>query len=283
MAKAPIDVRLEKLVAKDPEALARVMTRFMGSTVDALTNLTFDENMNCQWHQFEVTVPSIVTGLVMAGYSKVAAGTSGTTEAIVNYEVSEWDNYAAVIPGATWKFMAPLGGKYLVTTCVTLSAPASGAWLKLMLYKNGNPYKRLGVTQLGTVVTGGSITCAAACMADMAQGDYLDVRQTSNANLNYDTGIDTWIQVTEADTSTFNDPIPAACWPYDFKHVYAKRPRMVLAADVVELADNATVEYGQPDWDFFMTSEGTPNIRIRNIIGLTPGRSYRVTLLIVRD
>lgn len=284
MAKLPIDTRLEKLVAEDPEALARIMTRFMGETVTALGDLTFDENVNCQWHTFEVTVPSIVTGLVLAGHSMVSAASSGTTaDTIINFETSEWDNYSAVTTGASWKFTAPLGGKFAVSAAVTLSTPASGHHLKVNIFKNGTLYKRLGSTQLSSSVTEGNICVSGTAIVDLAQGDYIDLRQTSSANLSYNTGADTYVSVTEIDTSTFIDPIPASCWPYDFLHSYNQRPRSVDVMDVVEMADNSTVEYGKPDWDFYMSSDGRPVVRIRNIPGLTPGRSYRITLLIVRD
>lgn len=281
MSKLPTDTRLERHIAEDPESLARIMTRFMGDVVNALRALTLEENLDAQWHSFRVRVPQRTTGLVLAGYTAPAAAIPASTPTIINFSTQEWDNYGAVDVGTGWTFTAPVGGKYLVTACATLASPTADAWAQLTLYKAGSIHKRLGYAQASTA--SGTLSVSGSCVVALTQGQTLDVRITSSAALNLDGDTETHLQITEVDTSVFTDPVPDECWPYDFRHLYDTRPRAVIVCGVKDIDNNADADFGLCHWDYFMSADGRPVIRIRNITGLTPGHNYEITLLVLRN
>lgn len=281
MSKLPTDTRLERHVAEDPEALARLMTRFMGDVVDALRGLTLEENVDAQWHTFTVRVPDRVTGLVMAGYTAPTASFTAATETVINFSTVEWDTHDAVDVGSGWLFTAPVGGKYLVTACATLDAPTADAHAKLMLFKEGVAHKRLGHAQADTA--NGTLSVSGSCVVGLEQGQTLQLKLTSSATLSLDGDNDTYVQITEVDSTVFDDPVPAECWPYDFRHLYDTRPRAVIVCSVKDIVNNAPADFNGVHWDYYMSADGRPVIRIRNISGLTPGRNYEITLLVLRS
>lgn len=75
---------------------------------------------------------------------------------------------------------------------------------------------------------------------------------------------------------------PASCWPYDFLCDFTVRPKAVLVAEVRERATNAFVGHLGIDWDF-IDKNGVPHIRVRNVHGLPPGKSYTITVLVLKE
>lgn len=285
MSKLPTDTRLEKLIAEDPEALARLMTRFMGDTVAALSGISFSENMKAQWHEFEITVPDVVAGLAHASaYRNAAMALAAGVTTRVNFDSVTVDNYDSVITGASWEYDVPAASRYLVTAAVTVNGIASGQFGHLDVYVNGAHARRVCSIQLSSGVGAGAVTLAGSCLLDVLMGDSIDVRVTWSGANGVTVGQPfSYVEISEQDTSGRDVPIPDSCWPYDFLHIYNEKPRAVLCMAVSETGDEEYVEYGAPDWTFYLSSESKPVVRIRNIPGLTPGRTYRITLLVLKD
>lgn len=280
MAKVPNDSRLEKQVAEDSEAISRLLTRWMGDVNFCLGNIALVENGGAQLQTFRISVPARQSGLLMCSYTK-ESGTSGTTaDTIIDFGAVEYDNYSAVTVGASWHFTAPVGGKYLVTACVSLASPAAGHTLRVALIKNGTFHRRIGFSQVTSGTTTISVSGSVVVMLDA--GDTIDLRQTSSASLSFDVGGRTYVQVTEVDTSIFTDPIPESCWPYEFQSNMKDRPKAVLVAEAFELSGNLPVQVGHPHWDWYISGGGRPVIQIRDVPGLAPGRDYQITVLVLK-
>lgn len=115
---------------------------------------------------------------VAARYTTVAGQSipSGTG-AIVDFGTSDYDTHSGVTTGSSWKFTAPVSGKYAVKGFVTFATDSFTASyvFSLDLYKNGNFYQRVGfaravASSVATYVVQGSADIA------LSAGDYIDLR-----------------------------------------------------------------------------------------------------------
>lgn len=289
VSKVPSDNRISKATLTNIDAVSRTLTRFMSEVSSGFGDLSFIENMRAQWHNFDVLVPpndDLNRRKIMSGY-RASAGSlpaSGSVQ-IVNYDTKEWDTHNAVTTGASWKFTAPFSGKFLVNASITLVGCDDATIVQMDLYKNGVKYRRLFRWEYGDTV-GGDCTMIGSVVADCVQGDYLDIRGSQNnaSARNYDPDDETWVQITEIDPGLagerLTDPVPASCWPYNFAYDFSRRPLGVIITEVRELSSNAFVWAGIPDWDMIPRNSKN-SIQIRNIPGLTPGRAYRITVLVI--
>ena len=106
------------------------------------------------------------TEVVAASYYANSAKTSSTSSPF-DFDTKIYDTHGAVTTGASWKFTAPIAGKYSVnvTTSVTLGA------ISVYAYKNGTSYrgiyKHLSAT---TDVKSGSFDL------ELNAGEYFDIR-----------------------------------------------------------------------------------------------------------
>lgn len=109
-----------------------------------------------------------------ARYTTVTGQTNTTgSTAILNYNVADFDTHAAVTTGASWKFTAPLPGKYRVTAGITCDAATTTSASRLELYKNGSLHSLIDyrVTPSTTRVSG-----YGSGAVNLVAGDYIDVR-----------------------------------------------------------------------------------------------------------
>ena len=289
MSKVPSDNRINKQTLASADAVSRTLSRFMSEVTTGLGDLSFIENFRAQWHSFDVLIPPndvLNRSKIMAGYraSTGSLPASGTVQ-IVNYDTKEWDTFNAVTTGSSWKFTAPFSSKFLVNASCTLVGCDDATIVQMDLYKNGVKYRRLFRWEYGDTV-GGDCTMIGSVVCEAAQNDYLDIRCSQNnaSARNYDPDDETWVQITEIESAlageVVSDPVPAACWPYNFAYDYSRRPLGVITTEIRELSSNAFVRPSQPDWDM-VPNNGKNSIQIRNIQNLTPGRAYRVTLLVI--
>lgn len=124
--------------------------------------------------------PSVIAAseTVAAHYqsNKTTALTGTPTQ--IDFNSKEYDSHNAVTTGASWKFTAPISGKYLIKSKIETSSTAASAVTNrysIRVYINGVLYEVLGVTTANiTSATikdlGGSTT------VNLIAGDYIDVR-----------------------------------------------------------------------------------------------------------
>jgi hypothetical protein len=89
--------------------------------------------------------------------------TNSTTP--LNYSSKVYDTHGAVTTGASWRFTAPIGGLYHITT-LTYAAGANAVY---NLYKNGSLYTEIG-EHLSTHVS------TASASLQLLAGEYIDIR-----------------------------------------------------------------------------------------------------------
>lgn len=70
-------------------------------------------------------------------------------------------------------------------------------------------------------------------------------------------------------------------FPFDFACSFPARPRGILLAAIRDSNGAALPTLGQLDAEF-ITKRDQPHIRLRNLSGLTAGRTYEVTVLVRR-
>ena len=113
-------------------------------------------------------------------YSTAGQSIPNSSETIVNFETKDYDTHGAVTTGASWKFTAPIAGKYSVNAAMNYASQAwtgsSTAYVKL--FKNG-AYFSLGELKLvasGTHQRGDTLIDTIHLQA----GDYIDLRILQN-------------------------------------------------------------------------------------------------------
>lgn len=117
--------------------------------------------------------PSVITATetVAASYWPTA-NNSITAANPFNFDGKEYDTHNAVTTGASWKFTAPVSGKYSVKAFLNpFSTPPSSPYFSI--YKNGSLYSSIGW------MTATTANCATGTIA-LNAGDYIDLRPNSN-------------------------------------------------------------------------------------------------------
>lgn len=131
--------------------------------------------------------PSVVTATegVNARYFTTAGQTIGTTDTIINFENKSIDSHSSVTTGASWKFVAPVSGKYLASGFITLSSTSARY---VYLYINGVLNSQISIG------TGSAWEMPfSSTLVNLNAGDYLDFRAkvspsatlTTTATANY--------------------------------------------------------------------------------------------------
>jgi hypothetical protein len=115
------------------------------------------------------------TESVNAKYTTAAgqAITNGSTTTI-NFDTKVWDSHAAVTTGASWKYTAPISGKYRVNFAVL--AQAAAGTFQFNLVKNGSTYSEIyrNLTSNQNLWTAGEDI-------DLLAGDYFDIRLSNGS------------------------------------------------------------------------------------------------------
>ena len=109
---------------------------------------------------------------VQAKFYASVGGTCNTTTPI-NFDSKVFDSHGAVTTGASWKFTAPISGKYLVTTFINASVvPAGNVYLRI--YTNG------GAPESFDYILTTQGTASASEIMSLNAGDYIDIRTNAN-------------------------------------------------------------------------------------------------------
>jgi hypothetical protein len=120
------------------------------------------------------------TETVAARYYTTAGQTVNTTATVVNFDTKDYDTHGAVTTGGSWKFTAPIAGKYRVSGELIYAAARNTLWF--IVYKNGSSFYWNGVSCSATsTITQGSGTIS------LLAGDYITVYtyvDTSSTTLN---------------------------------------------------------------------------------------------------
>lgn len=111
------------------------------------------------------------TDTVAASYSTAAgANPSG----IIDFSTKNFDTTGSVTTGASWKFTAPVSGKYSIS--ITLQGSVN---VTVAVYKNGTIFTYLSDT-------GASTTKSSAYLISLVAGDYIDFRTGGSSTLTAD-------------------------------------------------------------------------------------------------
>lgn len=117
---------------------------------------------------------------VSAKYSSAVASTLNGG-VIKDYATKVWDTHGAVTTGASWKFTAPISGKYSVKARLETASLvwAAGQQVNLILFKGGVSYEtlhRIPIQATGTLIH----YLAGAIEVELLAGEYIDVRSDSS-------------------------------------------------------------------------------------------------------
>ena len=105
-------------------------------------------------------------------YTTAGQANVDASPTIINYGTKDFDTHNAVTTGASWKFTAPIAGKYLVVASAQkTSVPLMG----MLIYFNNGMH-----TQNTTTVSGSFAGAQVTALVNMAVNDYIDARIYSN-------------------------------------------------------------------------------------------------------
>jgi hypothetical protein len=127
---------------------------------------------------------AIAASETVAARYKTSAGQSipNNSSTIVDFGTRDIDTHGAVTVGASWKFTAPVAGKYRISAAISSTSGggwASGEEFACILSKNGAAFATFSqyaqTTHSTFVISGGST------IVDLVSGDYVDVRNYQNS------------------------------------------------------------------------------------------------------
>ncbi len=138
---------------------------------------------------------------IAAAETVAARYTTGTGSFIggvtqIQYTTKDYDSHNAVTTGASWKFTAPISGKYSVKTSISTAAVSwtAGNRCQVILYKNNSSFAQIGQEKAwGTITTGMYICCTDDIQ--LLAGDFIDLRLDSSQSGNFTTNADMHIAI----------------------------------------------------------------------------------------
>lgn len=262
-----------------PERLITALNQFIGPTHQALNGQLSVANLRAEWIETKAVVPASAPGL-LAHYTATAGTSVDTaTQTVLNFATKVTDTHSAVTTGAAWKFTAPQPGVYTIAAAAGFPFTISDAYFTLEAFKSGAKVFTFGIVNAGAT---DQILCGSGSLY-LAAGEYLDIRgyhQNGTTLVSY-AGTNAWVTVACPGL-----PTAPACFPLDIAlQRLTTPPKAVFLAGAWQTPDPATatiIAPSQPQWAF-TTKNGAPHIRIRNISGLTPGKSYKLRFLVVGE
>lgn len=120
---------------------------------------------------------------VNAKYNTSAAQSiANTGEPIVDFGTKVYDSHGAVTTGASWKFTAPISGKYSVrAACHFTNANWGASTLQsLRVYKNGSADDYIYWQEIQAALTSRQTTLRGGTTIQLNAGEYIDVRISQN-------------------------------------------------------------------------------------------------------
>lgn len=120
---------------------------------------------------------------VMARYSTASAQALTTSPAIINFATVSYDTHGAVTTGASWKFTAPIAGKYRVTSRFLTAAGTTAMRISYDLNKNGIA-QTTPVTGTQQTTSSNRIDGSGSDTIQLNAGDYIDIRGSCSTGSN---------------------------------------------------------------------------------------------------
>ena len=108
---------------------------------------------------------------VTASYYTTAGGSASTTVPI-NFDGKVFDSHGAVTTGASWKFTAPISGKYLVDIYMAGSTASSFAF---RIYKGGSLLRNIAYTAAMNTTD-----AAGTALVQLLAGETIDIRPSGS-------------------------------------------------------------------------------------------------------
>jgi len=127
-----------------------------------------------------ISGPSAITATeTVAARYYTGAAPSISNGTIVNFVTKDYDTHNAVTTGASWKFTAPVSGKYSIKAILSTSVSVTpmDRWF-LMVYKNGALDQYIGVARAWSTTTA-VLNPFGSCEINLNAGDYIDLRVDS--------------------------------------------------------------------------------------------------------
>ena len=124
--------------------------------------------------------PSSTFQSISARYTTTAGQSiPSVTGTIVNFDTKDYDTNSAVTTGASWKFTAPVSGKYSVKSFIewTNASFTVGNGVSLDLYKNGSYFSRIDFRQIPSTASWAPASSGAETI-NLTASDYIDLRVT---------------------------------------------------------------------------------------------------------
>lgn len=142
------------------------------------------------------------TETVAARYSSTAGQSISTgTTTIIDFATKDFDTHGAVTTGASWKFTAPIAGKYRVSSYVLFASASFTATnsVALDIHKNGSGSTDRFFAKSSVEVSATMVPATyGTTMINLAAGDYIDVRvlQDSGGSRSLSTlGTAVWVEI----------------------------------------------------------------------------------------
>lgn len=154
------------------------------TTATASTGATFNT-----FSGFRLSGPSAIAASesVNARYTTTAGqSVSNASLTIIDFGTKDFDSHGAVTTGASWKFTAPISGKYRVTANLTTTSTgnfSAAEYIENRIYKNGSIYAAKLQSDFNGSTSNKSVQISASI--NLLAGDYIDIReyQTSGGSM----------------------------------------------------------------------------------------------------
>jgi hypothetical protein len=158
-------------------------------------------NYRAKWMITRVSGPSVIaaTESVNARYNTNAGQTINGASAnnIINYGTKVYDSHNAVTTGASWKFTAPISGKYSLKAynATNNASYAAGERLYMEIWKNGVYDHMFVFTRIQSAITTNFGVIGTSTIS-LNAGEYIHVNYVTNPNTSLQTAGDlNWVAI----------------------------------------------------------------------------------------
>jgi hypothetical protein len=260
------------------DRLLRPLNAFMQSTSGALSGgLDLSSAGGAEFRELTFETPSAGFGVVGATFQHAAgASINDSTYTIVDFATEVFDTHDAVTTGASWKFTAPVAGKYFVGAHVVYVGVADTWSTYLSLFKNGSgPTQTLCLSDQPTSLSQGTPGCV---VVSLAKGDYFDLRTWQNSGAARSLSNDGTVNHVSVLLATPGEAVAVAPFPLYF--TTRRKPRAVLVAQLEDTTANLAIAAAStPGWSV-AADPGGFRVRVNHISGLQNSTKYRVVFLV---
>lgn len=169
-----------------------VLNLVAGDTVEVRPEITATASTGATFNTFSgfrLSGPSAIAASesVNVRYTTTAGqSVSNASLTIIDFGTKDFDSHGAVTTGASWKFTAPISGKYRVTANLTTTSTgnfSAAEYIENRIYKNGSIYAAKLQSDFNGSTSNKSVQISASI--NLLAGDYIDIReyQTSGGSM----------------------------------------------------------------------------------------------------